>query len=154
MMELVAAGARARPDSVARRVLGTAVRRGFEARFPAVHAPKPARRGKGGSVDTAPASEDAAYRPLVAWFAAGNTVDLSDASTERDHRAALERCAGLLDLVRAAGAATPEEETLLMELVLEGLHQSSVLARDDLDGAVTFKDMLKEMLAGMEGPEA
>jgi magnesium chelatase subunit I len=153
-MELVYEGERAGTESVARRVLGTAVRRAFEARFPAVHAPKPARRGKGGSTERAPATEDEAYRPLVAWFAAGNTVDLSDASTEGDHRAALERGEGLLDLVRSAGAATPEEETLLMELVLEGLHQSSVLARDDLDGAVTFKDMLKEMLAGMEGPEA
>jgi magnesium chelatase subunit I len=155
-LELVYEGERAGTESVARRVLGAAVRRAFEARFPAVHAPRGDRRGKGrGAADEEPGPGDAAYRPVVQWFAAGNTVDLSDASSEAGHRAALERVDGLLDLVRArGGASTPAEETLLMELVLEGMHQSSILARDDLDGAVTFKDMLKEMLAGLDGPGA
>jgi hypothetical protein len=38
-----------------------------------------------------------------------------------------------------------------MELVLEGLHLGSVIAREDLDGGAAYRDMLREMLAGMEG---
>jgi hypothetical protein len=37
-----------------------------------------------------------------------------------------------------------------MELVLEGLHQNSILSRERTDGAVTsYKDMLKSMLSGL-----
>jgi magnesium chelatase subunit I len=150
-MELVYEGEQQGTDAVARRVLGSALRRAFEARFPPVHARRGAKRRRAEPA-APPGPEDEAYRPITAWFAAGNTVDVADDTPARDHRAALDRVDGLLDLVRKhAAPKDADEETLLMELALEGLHQSSVLARDDLDGRVTFKDMLKEMLAGMEG---
>ena len=56
------------------------------------------------------------------------------------------------DLVREfAAPADQDEETLLMELALEGLHQHSLVARDDLDGGGSFKDMLQDMLSAMDG---
>ena len=40
-----------------------------------------------------------------------------------------------------------------MELVLEGLHQHSMLSRERTDGARTaYKDMLKSMLSGLGAP--
>jgi len=46
---------------------------------------------------------------------------------------------------------TPEEAAVAMELVLEGLHQNSILSRERADGAVTqYKDMLKSMLSGFD----
>ena len=91
---------------------------------------------------------------MTRWFAAGSTAEITDDSTEAAHRAALDRVEGLLDLARRHGAPkSPADEILLMELALEGLHQCSVIAREDLDGRVSFKDMLKEMLAGMEGED-
>jgi hypothetical protein len=37
-----------------------------------------------------------------------------------------------------------------MELVLEGLHQHSMLSRERADGAVTaYKDMFKSMMSGL-----
>jgi magnesium chelatase subunit I len=153
-MELVYEGERQGTEAVARKVLGAAVRRAFEARFPPVHGRKGPRGGRRRGEEEVPEAEDAAYRPVVRWFAAGKAVELSDASPEREHRAALEGVDGLLALVRAHGAPSgPAEETLLMELALEGLHQCSVIAKEDLDGRVSFKDMLQEMLAGMEGPD-
>ena len=148
-LELVYEGEQQGTEAVARRVIGAAVRRLFESRFPPVEG-KPGRsRRRGGEPPAEP--DDARYRSIVRWFAAGNTVDVEDATTEAAHRAALESVDGLLELVRTHGApADAAEESLLMELVLEGLHQHSVIARDDLDGKATFKDMLKEMLAGME----
>ena len=43
-----------------------------------------------------------------------------------------------------------DEAAVAMELVLEGLHQHSMLSRDRTDGATTsYKDMLKSMLSGL-----
>ncbi|HEU4394254.1 MAG TPA: hypothetical protein VFS92_01735, partial [Planctomycetota bacterium] len=103
-----------------------------------------------------PAAEpdDGAWREVTAWFAAGNTVDVADDTPAAAHRAALDRVGGLVEVVRRHAKPTDaHEETLLLELALEGLHQSSVLARDDLDGRVSFRDMLQDMLAGMEGED-
>jgi magnesium chelatase subunit I len=45
--------------------------------------------------------------------------------------------------------ASPEEAAVAMELVLEGLHQNSILSRERGEGATTaYKDMLKSMLSG------
>ncbi len=149
-MELVYEGEQQGTEAVARRVLGVAVRRHFDARFPPVHGPKGGRKRR--APDEPPPAGDGAWQPVTAWFAAGNAVEVSDASAEADHRAALGQVEGLRDLVRRhAAPRDADEEALLMEWALEGLHQHSVIAREDLDGRVSFKDMLKEMLAGMEG---
>ena len=43
-----------------------------------------------------------------------------------------------------------EEHAVAMELVLEGLHQSSMLSRERTDtGRTGYKDMLKQMLSGL-----
>ena len=43
-----------------------------------------------------------------------------------------------------------EEAAVAMELVLEGLHQNSMLSRERTDDARTsYKDMLKSMLSGL-----
>jgi magnesium chelatase subunit I len=152
-MELVYEGEQQGTEAVARRVLGAALRRAFESRFPPVHG-KPAggKRRRGESV--APGPEDEAYGVVLRWFAAGNVLDLSDASSAAEHGAALDRVEGLRDLVRRhASPGDAAGEPLLMELALEGLHQCSVVAKEDLDGRTSFRDMLKEMLAGMEEPD-
>lgn len=150
-LELVYEGEQQGTEAVARRVVGAAVRRLFDARFPPVNGRPAGRRRKGAAPEEA---ADAPWRPVVQWFAAGNTVEVTDATTAADHRAAMEAVDGLLGLVREhAAPADPAEEALLLELALEGLHQHSVIARDDLDGRVSFKDMLQEMLAGMEGTD-
>ena len=46
--------------------------------------------------------------------------------------------------------ANGEEAVVALELVLEGLHQNSILSRERTDGARTsYKDMLKSMLSGL-----
>jgi hypothetical protein len=37
-----------------------------------------------------------------------------------------------------------------MEFVLEGLHQSRVLAKDELEGHTLYRDMLGSMFEGMD----
>ena len=60
--------------------------------------------------------------------------------------------AALADKYLAPGG--PEEQSVAMELVLEGLHQHSMLSRERTDGSRTaYKDMLKSMLSGLGSPE-
>ena len=42
-----------------------------------------------------------------------------------------------------------EEAGLAMELVLEGLHQHSMISKRDLDSATSYRDMLKAMFDQM-----
>jgi hypothetical protein len=35
-----------------------------------------------------------------------------------------------------------------MELILEGLHQSAILAKEELDGRLTYLDMFQTMFSG------
>jgi hypothetical protein len=58
---------------------------------------------------------------------------------------------GLKDVARRQ---LPDEDPgLAMELILDGLHQASLIAREDLDSGVSYKDMLKTMFEGMSGDE-
>jgi magnesium chelatase subunit I len=69
---------------------------------------------------------------------------------QADYAKALGAVKGLERLaMKHLEAASPEEAAVAMELVLEGLHQNSILSRERADGAVTqYKDMLKSMLSG------
>ena len=46
---------------------------------------------------------------------------------------------------------TPGETASAIELVLEGLHHSSLLAREELVEGRVYKDMFQEMVRGLEG---
>jgi magnesium chelatase subunit I len=102
----------------------------------------------------APSAEEAedAYKPIVDWFAEGNAVVVQD---QRDEDEALLRIPTLADLVRRClgrdGRRLPAHEVPAgCELVLEGLHQASLLSKDRSSDGVTYGDMLKRMFAGFE----
>ncbi|MHC4849690.1 MAG: hypothetical protein ACYTEG_14715, partial [Planctomycetota bacterium] len=82
------------------------------------------------------------YKPLVDWFAGGKTAAVNDETAELE----LNQVPGLLDLVQAH---LPEDHTLGAELVLEGLHRSSLLAKERSEDGVVYSDMLKDMFRGM-----
>ena len=135
-VEMVYEGEQQGAEVVARKIIGDAVRKAFDARFPAVGK----ELGSGGDDDTGP------YAPIVHWFSQGNFVTLADELSFADHRAELERVPGLFALVRehaASAGATPEDEAFAAELVLEGLHQHVKLTRHDLDSTVSYKEMLE-----------
>jgi magnesium chelatase subunit I len=163
-VELVYEGEQQGAAAVARRLVGAAVGGVFTARFP--HAFKAAgRRTAPGRADAPPAApvrpgrasrgetpDDSPYRPVVDWFAAGHTVELSDTQPWREYRAQLARVEGLREIVDRHWKPGSEEDAALgMELLLEGLHQNSLIAKEDLDQRVSYKDLLKEMFQGMQG---
>jgi len=134
-IEMVYEGEQQGAEVVVRKLIGAAVLKTFQQKFPEVGR----EAGSGGEDDVGP------YAPTLAWFAAGNEVRLSDETPFAEHLAELERVPGLMEIAATRGE-TPEELAFWAELVLDGLHQSVKLARHDLDSQTTYKEMLKFQL--------
>jgi magnesium chelatase subunit I len=134
-VEMVYEGEQQGAEVVARRLIGLAVKKVFDARFPEVGK----ESGPGSEEDKGP------YARMIRWFAEGNTVTISDEQAFADYEAEIFRVPGLKDLVVRLGS-TREERALSAEMVLEGLHQHLKLARADLDSQISYKEMVKFQL--------
>ena len=149
-VELVLEGEQEGAMNVARALLGRGVKSLFAQRLPDAYKP---RRTRGAAAQQAEAEALATseYRPILDWFAAGNHLELSDDMPHADYARRLAQVRGLEKL--AAKYLEPgdaDEAAVAMELVLEGLHQNSMLSRERTDGSATsYKDMLKSMLSGI-----
>ncbi|HEX2253935.1 MAG TPA: magnesium chelatase [Thermoanaerobaculia bacterium] len=136
-VEMVYEGEQQGAEVVARQIVGQAVKAVFDRRFPEVGK----ELGSGGEDDTGP------YSGIVAWFAEGNEVELSDEQRFADYEAELAKVPGLLDLAgEHSRGASREERALTAETILEGLHQHLKLARHDLDTRVSYREMVKFQL--------
>ena len=165
-VEMVYEGEQQGPEVVARKLIGTAVMELFAARFPAMERPSQRlerERNRGyGEFDgeneprqkkKSPRPNPSAppvvagstdYEPIVAWFAEGNRVLLSDEQTFEDYFAQLRAVPGLEDIATTYFKPSHEAEmAFAMELILEALHQSLRLYREDLDSTITFSEMMK-----------
>jgi magnesium chelatase subunit I len=152
-IELVHEGEQEGAETVARHILGKAVREVFLRSFPDAH-PKAKRRGAAASEDPdrAPAREPKTYQPIIQWFAQGNTLELSDDSSFDEHWKALRQVAGLEACAKEhMKLGEPGEIAGAMELVLDGLHQCSVLAKEEGDDGVGYRDMIGAMFQQMGG---
>ncbi|HYG65079.1 MAG TPA: hypothetical protein VEL74_21025, partial [Thermoanaerobaculia bacterium] len=134
-VEMVYEGEQQGAEVVARRLIGQAVKKAFDATFPEVGK----ETGSGGEDDRGP------YARIIRWFAEGNSVTLSDEQSFADYEAELFKVASLSELVARQGK-TREEKALAAEMILEGLHQHLKLARQDLDSQISYKEMVKFQL--------
>ena len=151
-VELVLEGEQEGAMNVARALLGRGVKALFAQRFPDAYRPKRTRQSTRGG--EAPAEGDltsSEYRPVLEWFAAGNHIEISDDMPQAEYGRRLAQVKGVERLaMKYLEPASPEEAAVAMELVLEGLHQNSILSRERSDAATTsYKDMLKSMLSGL-----
>jgi magnesium chelatase subunit I len=149
-IELVYEGEQEGVVAVAKRIVGTAVQELFARSFPSWPAPSAAsKRHPAGKGSKDPALDDTPYKPALDWFAKGNAVELSDQMTSAEYGKALARVPGLRELAEKLTPAGEEEAALAMEFVLEGLHQNSLVAREELGAKVSYRDMLKQMFESM-----
>jgi magnesium chelatase subunit I len=153
-IELVYEGEQEGPAAVSRRVLGDAVQQLFSRYFPNASPSKPKGRRPApegpvkGSKD--PAAEETIYKAVLDWFAKGNKVELTDQMPAVDYAKALDKVDGLRDLaVRHLKPEGDGETALAMEFTLEGLHQHSLVAREEVDSKVSYRDMLRQMFESM-----
>jgi len=135
-VELVYEGEQEGAVQVAEHLIGAACRRVFDERFPrAIH--------EGEDYE----NHTDAYQEVLAWFAAGDTLDLDDRDDFATHRGKL---AAIPRLEKLAADATdgddPAELALAMELIVEGLHQHNLLSKRNLDTGVVYGDMLRHMM--------
>jgi len=155
-VEMVYEGEQQGAEVVAKKLIGAAVKKLFDAKFPPPDSGRPTQRRREeveeGLDDAAgvrrmraaPEKIHPLYEPIVEWFGAGNRITISDDAPFAEHLAALESVPGLRKAVEEHFApASPEERAVGMELVLEGLTQHLKIAREDLDSKVSYMEMLK-----------
>ncbi|MGZ8711490.1 MAG: hypothetical protein ACXW28_14810, partial [Thermoanaerobaculia bacterium] len=156
---------------VARKLIGTAVAKLFEQKFPPVqragHSQErdryreldmddlddafAGRRKK--SVRATPPAEnretaqqpsEPAYDSILSWFVEGNKVTLSDEQPFAEYFAELKRVPRLAETAaKYVKPSRDEELAFWMEMILEGLHQALRLSREDLDSTITFRELMK-----------
>ena len=141
-IELVYEGEREGPQAVARHLVGKSIKAVFDRRFPDAYKP-----GDG------PGAGEGEFQPVVGWFQNSRTIELSD---ELPDRALYERLSAIPGLETLAakylGAEGKPELAAGMEFVLEGLHQSALLAKDEVVGGRVFRDMFEDMVRGLKKP--
>jgi magnesium chelatase subunit I len=138
-VELVYEGEQEGAVKVARHLVGNACSKVFDRHFPDVI--------KEGSE---PQLKSDRYKPILDWFAHGHRLDLSDEMDDESYRRALEKVPGLRTLAQEfLPADSPMVRAAAMELILEGLHQHSLLAKEDVASGTSYSDMLGIMMEGL-----
>jgi magnesium chelatase subunit I len=144
-IELVYEGEQEGPYQVAVNLMEKAIRSLFVQYFPNPDSLK--KRRNTGKQSQQPKEEDNPYRAVIAWFDAGNKVDLLVDSNDREKINALYQVDGLHSLVKKFfNRANENEMALLMEFVLHGLSSYSLISKRMLEGKVEFKDLMGSML--------
>ena len=91
------------------------------------------------------------YDPIVSWFSGGKRIEVSDNMLETEYLSQLGSVAGLEDLARKS---MPQENGTglgaVMEFILEGLYQSSFVAKETVERSTFYSDMLLRMFDGLK----
>jgi magnesium chelatase subunit I len=84
------------------------------------------------------------YDTILGWFASGNHITVSDEQPFKEFFAELNKVPKLVETAQKYVQPTSEFELAFwMEMILEALHQSLRLAREDLDSTITFHELMK-----------
>ncbi len=138
-IELVYEGEQEGPFQVSFNLLEKSIRTQFKQYFPD---PDTLKKKKGKD-----ASTENPYKPILAWFDNGNSLDLFLETKDEDKIQKLYKVSGLHALVKKHYNNNNEKETaLLMELVLHGLAAHSLISKKIIEGKIEFKDLMGSML--------
>ena len=147
-IELVYEGEQQGPDAVARHVIGQAVKTTFHRFFPKTTR-EPKRRRPAGGEAAADEGTDV-YHRITSWFSGAKRVEISDSMPQAAYATALREVDGLEEVAqRYLPCDDPADVPLVMELVLEGLYQSSFVAKETVERSTFYSDMLMRMMQGM-----
>jgi magnesium chelatase subunit I len=137
-IELVYEGEREGPQAVAAHLIGKAVKALGDDVLPDALAPSAPGEGP---------VHDPVFEPVLKHFQQGGTVDVGDEVSAEAMRARLDVVPGLAELAAGFDPADEAERTAVMEFVLEVLHQTSLLSRDELVDGRVYKDPFDDMAA-------
>jgi magnesium chelatase subunit I len=141
-IELVFEGEQEGPVKVSRALIGKSVREIFRKYFPD---PLQKKRRQGEQKDI---SQGDPYQEIVKWFEAGNYIELNDDMKFDEYFNTLKKVEGLEKAVKKYIKTIENDYELasLMEFMLDGLHNNSKIAKDEMDDSVSYKDMVGAML--------
>lgn len=132
-VELVYEGEQEGAYKVAQMLIGKAIKTIFTQYFPS-----PEKSKKNHSANP--------FQSIMNWFSKGNTIDLLKDCSDKEYQSTLSKITGLNEIVKKH---FPNEKGLaqavLMEFVLHGLAEFSILSKYRLETSIQFKDMLSSM---------
>lgn len=133
-VELVYEGEQEGPKFVAMRLIGQAIRRKFPQIFPG---PETIKRKK----------MENPYAGIVKWFS-GSEIEILNDISQKEYAALLYSVPTLSELVKkyCRGLSEPEH-LLMMEFVLHGLAEFSVIGKTIMDSSIEFSDVVNSLFA-------
>jgi magnesium chelatase subunit I len=132
-IELVYEGEQEGPAKVAQILIGKAIRNNFSKYFPT---PDELKKTKLPSP----------YQPIIDWFKKGNKTDLMMNLTDKEYKALLQNIPELESTVKKfQPTLNGNSRVLLMEFLLFGLSEYSLLSRSKIEDGIQFRDMLSSM---------
>ena len=140
-VELVYQGEQEGALNVARHLVGRAIKTVFDRVMPEVKEEDPGEDNVFGP-----------YKSILDHFTGGNRVQVADMVGADKTVDALDAITGLRKMAEThVPMEKPElERVAAMEFVLEGLHQSRMLGKDEIDGVHNYYDLLGDMIEDME----
>lgn len=132
-IELVYEGELEGPAKVANILLGKAIKSLMITYFPD---PEKLKKAKGINP----------YSGIINWFGAGNTINIEDSLSLEEYKKALESIPGLKDVIKQFHPRlSKNQQLLLMEFLLHGLAEFSLINKSFLDNGFSFADMFNSL---------
>lgn len=147
-IELVFEGEQEGTVKVSKALVGKAVRETFRKYFP--DPLKKRTRTAQDSQGKGQGTDDPEYGKIIHWFESGNKIEISDNMRLDEYTRELEKVKGLRDFTRRYMSKLDEKYEMpsVMEFVLDGLHQNSKIAKDEVDHVTSYKDLVGSIFAG------
>lgn len=132
-IELVYEGEQEGPFLVAIQLIGKAVRKQFTNYFPDPESFKKRKQAN-------------PYQKIIDWFAQDNTLDFYNDISNKEYKNTLFLIPGLSQIVdEYQGKKSAEEKLLLMEFLLHGLAEYSLVGKNLIRAGYQFKDLFGSM---------
>jgi magnesium chelatase subunit I len=132
-IELVYEGEQEGPSKVAHILVSKSIRTLFAEYFPT---PDKLKKTQNSNI----------YQEITNWFNKGNFIDLLTGMNEKEYEQTLNKVPGLSNIVKKYfPSADKQSHVLLMEFVLHGLTEYSLLSKFKMERGIQFKDMLSSM---------
>jgi magnesium chelatase subunit I len=149
-IELVFEGEQEGSAKVGKALVGKAVREIFKRYFNDPLQRKPPRPQPADKQATVPESE---YQPVTSWFESGNKIEVSDDMSIDDYFKELNKVKGLRELAMKRMKLAEHDRYELasaMEFAIDGLHQFSKIAKDEVEHVTSYKDLVGSIFTGRD----
>ena len=156
-IELVYEGEQEGPAKVAHILISKAIRNLFNNYFPSPDKVK-RKDPQINRIKNQPeqsTQEPNPYNSITSWFNKGNKVDILNTVSDKEYEITLAKIPGLKEIVKKyQPTINGKDNLLLMEFVLHGLAEYSMLSKFRLENGLQFKDMLSSMFTMTQEDES